>query len=123
MQFVTQVGLSAEADLGEVIIKSEYAAFLDKTRLNRLRPEQEIVFTSPGHYRELECLISMFREALEETRGELVSSEEAFLLWYDMVYSPAVHEIKKSGAMGRFPGRTEADLFILKNLKSSHNPT
>ncbi len=111
-EFVTPVGLSAEADLDEVIIKSEYVEFLDKTRLNKLRPGQEIVFTSPGRYRELECLITMFQEALEETRGEVISYEDALLLWYDMVYSPAVHEIKKSGAMERFPGRTEADLFI-----------
>jgi hypothetical protein len=111
-EFVAPVGLSANADLDEVIIKSEYAEFLDKTRLNKLRPGQEIVFTSPGHYRKLECLISMFREALEKTRGESVSDEEALLLWYDIVYSPAVYEIKKSGAMERFPGRTEADLFV-----------
>jgi hypothetical protein len=111
-EFVTPVRLSAEADLDEVIIKAEYAEFLNETHLGKLRPGQEIVFTSPGHYRELECLITMFREALEETRGEVISYEDALLLWYDMVYSPAVHEIKKSGAMERFPGRTEADLFI-----------
>ncbi len=111
-EFVTPIGLSAEADLDEVIAKSEYAEFLDKTRLDKLRPGQEIIFTTPGHYQELECLITMFQEALEETRGEVTSYEEALLLWYDMVYSPAVHEIKKSGVLARFPGRTEADLFI-----------
>jgi hypothetical protein len=111
-EFMTPVGLSAEADLDEVMTKSEYAEFLNKTHLDKLRPGQEIVFTSPGHYRELECLITMFQEALEETRGEVTSYEDALLLWFDMVYSPAVHEIKKSGALQRFPGRTEADLFI-----------
>ena len=111
-EFVTSVGLSAEADLDEVITKSEYAEFLYTTHLDKLRPGQEIVVTSPGHYRELECLITMFQEALEETRGEVTSYEDGLLLWYDMVYSPAVHEIKKSGVLERFPGRTEADLFI-----------
>ena len=111
-EFVTPVGLSAEADLDEVIIKAEYAEFLDKTHLDKLRPGQEIVFTCPGRYRELECLITMYRDSLTETRGEVISFEDALLLWYDMVYRPAVHEIKKSGAMERFPNRTEADLFI-----------
>jgi hypothetical protein len=111
-EFITPVGLSAEADLDEVIIKSEYAEFLNKTRLDKLRPGQEIVFTSPGRYRQLECLITMFQEALEEAQGEVISYEDALLLWYDMVYTPAVHEIKESGALERFPGRTEADLFI-----------
>jgi hypothetical protein len=111
-EFVIPVGLSAEADLDEVIIASEYAEFLKKTRLDKLRPESEILFTSPGHYRELECLITIFQEALEETQGEGVSYENALLLWFDMVYSPAVDEIKQSGAMEQFPDRTEADLFI-----------
>jgi hypothetical protein len=111
-EFVTPVGLSAEADLDEVMTKSEYAEFLNKTHLDKLRPGQEIIFTNPGHYPELECLITMFQEALEETQGEVTSYEDALLLWYDMVYSPAVHDIKKSGAMERFPNRTEADLFI-----------
>jgi hypothetical protein len=43
----------------------------------------------------------MFREALEETRGEVISYEDALLLWLDTVYSPAVDEIKNSGAMER----------------------
>jgi hypothetical protein len=111
-EFVTPVGLSAEADLDEVIIKSEYVEFLNKTHLDKLRPGLGIIFTSPGRYRELECLITMYREALEETQGEEISYEDALLLWFDMVYSPAVHEIKKSGTIERFPGRTEADLFI-----------
>ncbi len=111
-EFVTPVGLSAEADLDEVITKSEYVEFLNKTHLDKLRPGQEIVFTRPGRYPELECLITMFQEVLEETRGEVISYEDALLLWFDMVYTPAVHEIKKSGALERFPGRTEADLFI-----------
>ncbi len=111
-EFVTPVGLSAEADLDEVIIKSEYAEFLNKTHLDKLRPGQEIIFTCPGCYPELECLITMFREALEETQGQEISYEDALLSWYDMIYRPAVHEIKKSGILGRFPRRTEADLFV-----------
>jgi len=57
-------------------------------------------------------MITMFREALEEIRGASVPNEEAVLLWYDMVYCPAIYEIKKSGVIEYFPGRTEADLFI-----------
>jgi len=111
-EFVTPVRLSTEANLDEVIIKAEYAEFLNKTHLDKLRPGQGIVFTSPGRYRKLECLITMFRETLEETRREEISYEDTLLLWYDMVYIPAVHEIKKSGMIERFPGRTEADLFV-----------
>jgi hypothetical protein len=106
------VGLSSEADLDEVIIALEHVEFLDATRLDKLRPGREIVFTEPGRYRELEFLIAGFRDALEVTREDAISYEEALLLWFDAVYSPAIHEIKESGAMKRFPDRTEADLFV-----------
>jgi hypothetical protein len=111
-EFETPVGLSAEADLEEVLIKSEYTEFLENTHLNKLRPGQEIIFTSPGHYRELECFLSMFQESLEVTQGKLVSFEQAVLVWFDLIYSPMVLEIRNSGALEHFPGRTEADLFI-----------
>jgi hypothetical protein len=111
-EFMTPLGLSPEADLDEVIIKSEYAEFLDKMHLDELRPGQEIVFTSPERYQELDFMISGFQKKLEETRGEEISYQDALLLWFDVVYRPAVHDIKKSGVMERFPDRTEADLFI-----------
>ena len=78
-EFVTPVGLSAEADLDEVIIKSEYAEFLKRTHL---RPEQEIVFTVPGRYMEIECQIRSVQQSLENERGEPVSYDEAAALWY-----------------------------------------
>lgn len=111
-EFGCPVGLSSEADLEEVLIKSEYADFLENTHLDKLRPGGAILFTSPGHYRELECYLRMFREALELSKGEAVTAEQALLIWFDLVYSPLVLEIRNSGALERFPGRTEADLYI-----------
>ncbi len=111
-EFETPVGLSAEADLREVIIRSEQAAFLNKTGLDRLRPGHELLFTTPGRYRELDCMIDAFREALTETRGETVGREEALLLWYDEVFLPAVAEIKRTGIPRRLFGSTAADLFL-----------
>jgi hypothetical protein len=54
----------------------------------------------------------MFQESLEVTQGKLVSFEQAVLVWFDLIYSPMVLEIRNSGALEHFPGRTEADLFI-----------
>jgi hypothetical protein len=123
-EYLTPVGLSADADLEEVITKAEYVEFLKKTKIDRLRPELEIVFTSPGNYQKLECLIEIFYDALKERYEEEVAYIDAILLWFDMVYAPAVNEIKKSGALERFPQNTAADLFIWmwkhqKNLEST----
>ena len=73
---------------------------------------KEIQFSTPGRYQELDCLIAKFREALENSRGKQVSDEEALLEWFDLIYIPATQKIKESGALERFPDRTEADLFI-----------
>ena len=111
-EFTTPVGLSGEADLAELITKSEYLEFIKKTNLDKLRPGNEIIFTAPGRYKELECLISMFQETLESSRGKPVSDEDALLEWFDLIYLPATRRISESDALERFPGRTEADLFI-----------
>ena len=110
-EFPTTAGLSAQADLDEVFIKAEYASFLERTRLDQQRPEQEIVFTAPGRYPELECQIELFRQALEQIDRESVTYEDAAAAWYDMIYTPACQVIQQRGVLERFPGRTEADLF------------
>jgi hypothetical protein len=128
-EYITPVGLSAEADLEEVLLKAEYYEFLKKTKLDRLRPELDVLFTNPGNYQKLECLIEMFYEALKVRYKEEVAFIDAVLLWFDLIYAPAVTKIKKSGALEQFPQRTEADLFIwmwkhqkkLTRIKSAAN--
>ena len=109
--FPTPVGLSAQADLDELMIKSEYAEFLATTQLDRLRPDQKIEFTTPGRYRELTYQIALYRIALEKIDEVEIAQEEAVTAWYDMIYTLAVQIIQESGIIEQFPGRTEADLF------------
>ena len=108
-EYISPIELSGEADLDEVLCKAEYAEFLSRTQL---RPTQEIVFTVPGRYMEIECQIRSVQQSLENDRSEPVTYVEAAALWYREIYSPTVREIRESGAIERFPGRTEADLFI-----------
>jgi hypothetical protein len=61
---------------------------------------------------EIECQIRSVQQSLENERSEPVSYDEAAALWYGEIYSPTVREIGESGVIERFPGRTEADLFI-----------
>lgn len=108
-EYVSLVELSDEADLDEVLCKAEYAEFLRRTKL---QPKQEILFTVPGQYMEIEYQIQSVQQSLEVDRGEPVSFEEAAALWYREIYTPTVQEVRDSGVIERFPGRTEADLFI-----------
>lgn len=111
-EYPTPVGLSGDADVDELIIRSEYAEFLEHTRLAQLRPEQKIEFTAPGRYYGLEDQIEWYRHVLEQIDDEPTSYEDAVTAWYDMIYTPAVQIIQQRGVLVRFPGRTEADLFI-----------
>jgi hypothetical protein len=110
-EYNTPVGLSGEADLDEVLIKQEYAEFLEETHLGTLYPDQSIQFTAPGRYRELACQISLYQEALEEIDGEPIAYNYAVTAWYEMIYTPAIDIIRERNILPLFPGRTEADLF------------
>jgi len=108
-EYIGPIELSGEADLDEVLSKAEYAEFLRSTKL---RPEQEIVFTAPGRYMEIESQIQSIQRILENDRSEPVAYDEAAALWYREIYSPTVQEIRESGVIDRFPRRTAADMFV-----------
>ena len=105
-------GISATAELDELIVKAEYRAFLDRTELDITHPDQNIILTEPGMYPELELEIEFFRANLERIDGEPRTYPEAASAWYDMIYTTAVEIIKESGVLSQFPGRTEADLYV-----------
>jgi hypothetical protein len=110
-EFPTATGLSADADLDEVLVKAEYMDFLETTQLDKTRPEQSIILTEPGGYRALAYQIELYRQALEKIDGEPITCQDAAAAWYDMLYTPAIQIIEQHGVLERFPDRTEADLF------------
>ncbi len=112
-EFETQTGgLPGAGKVDDLIVKEEYRAFLDRTRLDITHPEQDIVLTEPGMYPALELEIQLYRENLERIDGEPRSYAEAAAVWYDLVYTLAVETIRESGALDLFSGRTEADLYV-----------
>lgn len=107
------VDLSPEDTLRDVILKGEYAAFLDETRLDALRPEhEEIVFTKAGRYDVLLDHIRTHQYFMGLNQKRHVTWEEAVADWYDKLYQPIVDEIRQNNIMKDFPGRTEADLYL-----------
>jgi hypothetical protein len=90
----------------------EYASFLEKTQLDKLRPDVNIEFSQPGGYRRLleHIVVHQYLLGLDYRRD--VSWEEAVTDWYDYVYMPIVHIVRERSALSEFPGRTEADLYL-----------
>jgi nucleotide-binding universal stress UspA family protein len=109
----SRVPLTPEADPREVILKARYLEFLERTQLDRLRPEADLQVTHLGRYAELERHISLHRYVLETQQRRAVPLAEAVEDWYDRVYLPVVRAIREQGTLDDYPGRTEADLYLL----------
>ena len=112
VQLPEGVTLTPDMDVDELLIQLERAQFLEKTRLHELRPDVHIDLTEPGRYRELLEHIDVHRYYLGLEKQRYIPYEEAVNSFIDNVYLPIVEEIRKSGILKEFPGRTEADLYL-----------
>jgi len=108
----TKVSLTPDVNAETLILKAEYASFLDETKLDELRPEADLTMTVPGQYPLLGKQIRehQLRLDLEEKRD--TSYEEAVYRWYDDVYLPVVQVIGVRNILRYFPERTETDLYV-----------
>jgi hypothetical protein len=86
--------------------------FLERTGLDRLRPEAQIEVTVPDGYDKILEHIAVHRYfmGLDEERD--ISEEEAVAHWYDTVYLSIVKVIRERDILKEFPGRTESDLYL-----------
>ncbi len=107
----SRVPLGSDADRDELIIASEFADFLDRTRFDALRPEADLTVTAPGVYPTLLEHISVHRYFMGIDFDRPIGWEEAVAHWYDAVYLPVVEAIRGYGLLAQFPGRTETDLY------------
>jgi len=106
------VPLTADVEMGDLDLKSEYAEFLERTNLSQIRPAAQIELTLCGEYERLLEHISVHRWYLGEGQGAEVPYEEAVASWYDNVYTPLVKLIIDQKLLASFPERTEADLYL-----------
>lgn len=108
----TRVPLAPNDSPDSLIIKSEYAAFLEQTHLDGLRPGANLLTSVPGQYVHLENLIEAYRYLVEEAEERPLSDAEAVGRWYDDAYLPLVQVAREFGILNFFPGRTEADFYV-----------
>jgi hypothetical protein len=108
----SRIPAGTDLDADQLVIKGEYAAFLERTRLDELRPDQRVEFTIAGGYERLLEHVAVHRYFLGLEQQRFVSSDEAVCDWYDGVYLPLVSIIRERRILEQFPGRTEADLYL-----------
>lgn len=104
-------GMTRE-QLRKAVIDLEREEFFKQTRLNELRPEVRLDFTTTGRYDELIRHINGHKYFLNLSENEEITFQEALLSWYDTVYKPIVDLIEEERLLKAFPGRTASDLYV-----------
>jgi nucleotide-binding universal stress UspA family protein len=107
-----KVPITPETDLDDLIIKSEYTDFLDKTHLDEVVSQAELTITVPGRYHILENEIAHHHKQLQGRKKRGISYQEAVQDWFDHVYLPVIKVIRGRGILRDFPNRTETDLYV-----------
>ena len=110
---VTRVPVTADdIDANTLFILGEYGEFLERTRLDALRPGQNIRFSIGGGYARLIEHIAVHRYFMGLELKRDITEDEAVIDWYDNVYLPVVRAIREQDILKHFPRRTEADLYL-----------
>ncbi|NUQ38816.1 MAG: universal stress protein [Caldilineales bacterium] len=107
----TRVPLGPADSPDDLILKAELADFLNRTRLDELRPAADLRITTPGRYRLLLEQIDRQRLRLIEQQDRDITKPEAAAAWFDQVYTPIAQLIETQGLLRDFPGRTPLDLY------------
>jgi uncharacterized ParB-like nuclease family protein len=107
-----RVSVSAGLDANSLQLAGEHTRFLEGTRLDVLRPEQNVEFTTVGAYDWALGHIAIHRHVMTHELGREVTQDEAVVDWYHRAYLPIVRTISEQDMLAEFPRRTEADLFL-----------
>jgi len=115
--YVTEVKSAAKLDADitpeGIILESEYAEFLNQTHINILRPDADLRVTVPGGVCSITDHIAVHRYYMGMQQLREITDQEVVEHWYDTVYLPVVRSIRQTGLAYDFPGKSEADLYLL----------
>lgn len=107
-----RVPVTADIAPDDLEILGEKVEFLERTAIDRVRPEAQLAVTILGGYDRMLEHIAVHRYFMGLEFQRDIGEAEAVAHWYDTVYLPIVNVIRESGILQAFPGRTEADLYL-----------
>lgn len=108
----TKVQITPDLRPEDLEILGEKVDFLERTSLDRLRPEADIKLTIPDGFDRMLEHIAVHRYFMGIDEQREISEEEAVDHWYDVVYLPITEVIRASEVLEDFPGKTEGDLYL-----------
>jgi hypothetical protein len=104
-------GMSLKA-MEEAIIVYEKNHVFSNTDLKSIIDPDILNFSAPGRFHEILRHIQGHKYFINEDRTEEISFQDAGISWYNNLYKPIIDIVKDEHILGRFPGRTEADLYM-----------
>jgi hypothetical protein len=108
----TKVSITPDLKPEDLEILGEKVEFLERTALDRLRPQAAIAITIPDGFSRMLEHIAVHRYFMGLDLQRDIGEEEAVVHWYDHVYLPITRIIRRSGILQIFPGKTEGDLYL-----------
>jgi hypothetical protein len=108
----TRVNITPDIRLEDLEILEDKVHFLERTRLDHLRPTANIKLTIPDGFERMLEHIAVHRYFMGLDLKRDVSDEEAVTHWYDTVYMPIIKIVRESEILRDFPGKTEGDLYL-----------
>jgi hypothetical protein len=99
-------------NLRKKVIAFELNRIRERTGLDEWIDFEEIKFTAPGRYEEILRHIIGHQEYLSTIEDSEIKLKKAAHSWFLNIYLPVVNIIISEELIERFPGRTEADLYV-----------
>jgi hypothetical protein len=108
----SKVNITPDLKPEDLVILGEKVDFLERTRLDQLRPKSRVRLTIVGGFDRMAEHIAVHRYFMGLDLKRDISDDEAVSHWYDTVYEPIVKVIRQSKILREFPARTEGDLYL-----------
>lgn len=108
----TRVNITPDIKPEDLEILGSKVDFLERTGLDRLRPDANIKLNIPDGFTRMLEHIAVHRYFMGLDFKRDISEQEAVVHWYDTVYLPIVNIIRKSNLLDEFPDKTEGDLYL-----------
>lgn len=112
VEIKTRAPLDADVDQEDLLKVAEYASFLERTQLDRTRPDARLHCSHLGRYDVMYDHILGHRYFMSVDHGRDVPLREAAASWYDSVYRPVMAVAERHRLAERLPGWTEADVYL-----------
>lgn len=112
IEIQTDIPLTPDVQPDELIVKAEYADFLEQTGLSKTQEMVDLRITIPGGYQKLLDEICVVRCQIEEEGQVECTLQDSAGRWYGDIYLPFAEAVRERGMMRWFPDRTVTDLYV-----------